>query len=178
MGVLYHQDNMTYKYFRYYFFISVDEQVDKYLITDDFNLFKINELQSIYFILDLLNIFDNLCMYKIGLQDSKLLFAIDDKENKRWRFRLDDIDRFIYIMDGASKKDSKCTKNGNLYENYEFLIKIIDELSKIIENQLILNLFKDLMEFAEGLRVSKHQFYVRMLIIKVEKWIDNNISNN
>lgn len=156
MGVIYHNDDMHNKSLRDYFFISVDEQFGKCLNTDDFNLFRNNELQSIYFILDLLNILDNLCSHKIRLLGSKIIFGVDDSNKKRWRFRLDDIEKFIYIKDDEPIHNPKHIKKGDVFENSEFLIEVIDGISKVLKIRSTLNFFKDLRRYAEGLELFKY----------------------
>lgn len=139
-------------------FLSVEEKMDDFLRTDNFEIFIENEDQVLWFFIDFLHILDRLDVYKIKLTTPALLFSVK-KDDKRWRFRIDDIGYFRYV-DNESK-----------YENHKFLINILDSINNIIKKQTIHNYINRLIKYANELINAEHPYYIEMLISKAEQEI-------
>lgn len=138
------------------FFLSVEEKMDDFFRTDNFEIFKENEDQVFWFILDFLHILDRLISCKIKLTSSTLLFAVK-KDNERWRFRVDDIGYFEYYIYESE------------YENHTFLINIFTLICSTIKNQSICEYINLLIEFANGIKDSELTYYIEMIITVVNQ---------
>lgn len=143
-----------------FIFLSVEEKMDLFFKTDNFDVFKNNEKQVLNFIIDFLHVLDTINMYMIKLLDTKMLFAVN-KSTTRWRFRVDDIYKFEYI------------KEYNSYENHSFLINTLNQICNTINNRTIFDYMKYLQRHAEDLKNAEHPYYIEILISQTEQKLNN-----
>lgn len=139
------------------YFLCVEEITSFYMTSDNIEAFKFNEMQIIYFLIDFLNILNALDIFKIKLMCPRILFAVDTKNEKKWRFRIDDIGSFIYV------------KNNGNYENFKYLMNIIDLILLIIKDKELIKIVKNLRNLAETQRDLKCPFYIEILISTLEE---------
>lgn len=147
-------------------FFSIEEGLDFYLSVMDkpqasikhLNIFKDNIFQVSYFLLDFLDLLKSLFMFKIKLR-SRLVFGVDISDNKRWKFRLDNIGYFSY------------SKNASLFENHKYLVAIIDEILLLLSGLTSVSIFKEFKRIEDELRNTDNQDY----IIILSKLIENNM---
>lgn len=145
----------TQSTYRHYF-LSVEEFLETYIRTSNFEYFKSNKDQIMYFILDFLHVLDQLKHHRIKLMNISILFAVV-KSQKRWRFRVNDIGQFCYV------------KKPNLFENHIFLITVLESLLLIDINKDEFDFIRDLAFEANMLRNEEYDYYIEILILKVEK---------
>lgn len=142
-----------------YVFISVNEKLGFCIYTDiqfEFFEFKLHEFQSLYFILEILHFLHSLNFYKIKLIDMSFTFSVDRSDNKKWGFRLKDIGSYCYV------------ENVNIYENYEFLVLVIDNLLPIIKDSNMLEFFCKFKAVLKKLKNSSDQKFIEALTKMLE----------
>lgn len=139
-------------------FLSVEEKMDDFFKTDNFEVFKDNETQVLWFILDLLFILDKLYLYKIKITCPTVLFAVK-KDGKRWQFRIDDIPYFEYTINETS------------YENHSIFVDILKTIYVTIEKKIICEYLKRLMGYAKELKDAEHPYYIKILISEIQQKI-------
>lgn len=140
-------------------FLSIEEKLSFYLITDDLSIFKKDPKQALYFVLEILTLLDLLCNYRIKLKTTRLIFAVDNADSTKWRYRLDDIGNFSYIQ------------SLDIYENCEYLFHIINLLSKLGEEHSTASFFKHLVIVSRNLLNSKNADLIKLLSIIIESHI-------
>lgn len=91
-------------------------------------------------------------MYKIKLSNPILLFAVETND-KRWRFRIDDVGCFEYVA------------NENSCEHHVFLKLICGN----IEDKSIRNCIHLLIKHAEQLKNEENPNYIKALISEIEQ---------
>lgn len=148
VGYICYTKNLTY--IEDHLFISVQECLDFSFSTDDLDEFKNNEVQSIYFIIDLLKLINTLNSYRIKLLDSKIIFSADKSFNE-WRFRVDDICGFHYV------------NPGELLDNSMIITKVVDRFLKILKRKSIFNFFQKFNNLCKEV-ISNDYFYIEILI--------------
>lgn len=137
-------------------FMSVEEKMDNFFITDNFEIFENDEDQALWFIHNFFNILDKLILYKIKVITPAVLFAVK-RDNKRWRFRINDIKGF------------ECVTNESPYENHNFLIVTLRYIYNTIKKQSIRDYIKHLMRHAEDLKSAKLHYYIEILISDIDQ---------
>lgn len=135
-----------------YYYLSVEENEIYYIKSDNLEIFKLNENQILFFVLDLLHVLNILNTHRIKLILSTILFAVDVKNSKRWRFRVDDVGDFFHL------------KSDNLDEIQVFLIEIINRLLILIENDILSKFLLSFKKLAKSIRNSSSQTYFSHLI--------------
>lgn len=138
-------------------FQSVEEITDLYFTTDNFEAFKFHEDQILYFIVVFLNVLDTLNIYNIKLMSPKILFAVDTKNEDKWRFRVNATGDFVYV------------KSGSAYENFNHLINVIDSILLVIRNKKLIKIVKSLERQSQTLKILNNPFYIEVLISPFEK---------
>lgn len=146
-----------------YMLISIEEESDFYFSVMEGQQASAKQLDKLmgnnfeisYFLLDFLDLLKSLFMFKIKLR-SRLIFGVDSSDNKRWRFRLDDIGYFSY------------SKNASLFDNYKYLAAIIDEVILLVSTLKSVEFFKEFKRVEEELRNTVNQDYFIILSKLIE----------
>lgn len=143
-----------------HFFLSVEEKAKTHINTNNFEYFETNEDQILYFIFDFLHVLDQLKIYNIRLLSQSILFAVVESQ-KRLKFRVDDIGLFNYV------------RKPNLCENHVFLMTVLENLFLVINERNTSDFVRDLIFAANELRNAEYDYYIEILILKVEKELNN-----
>lgn len=137
----------------FYISKSVDIDWDQDLI-----IFENDPFHALCFIQDYLMIFNNLRMCKLEILGNKIGFAIDVRNEERWRFRLDHIDGFIQH------------KHSNSFKSRRHVIDIIYALIRVIKDVALQNFLKDFSKLENKLMdLSDTEIYFKILSDNVEE---------
>lgn len=153
MGVSFSKDEFKYS------FLSVEENTGFYLAIYNLKVFKSNVIQVFYFILYVLDLLNLLYVYRIQLW-YKFTIAVDSNDDKKWRFRLDEIEMFNHH------------KNEDLFRNRGFLISIINKFIGLFTNQSLRTFFKNLKNVADKLESSKDKDFFAIMSNMVKYELD------
>lgn len=144
-----------------YLFLSVEEKPSFYLTPSPYylDIFRFDLVQALNFILYVLELHNSLGIYKTVLLPG-FSFAVDISDDKKWRFRLDNV------------VDFKCYKNENLFSCHGYLISIVDKLLSLYKARLILNFFKNFKRVADDLKNSNDKDYFSVLIAMIKNELE------
>lgn len=140
------------------FFISVEEVSDFFITTNNFGVLINDERQIFHFIYDFLNVLNSLHHIKIKLMSNNIVVAVNKSNNKRWRFRVDDIGEFFYC------------KHKTGFENNEVFVGVLSRAILLVRDEKLLEFFRQLRSLAEVLCSTKELKYITTLQIKVNKF--------
>lgn len=140
-----------------YVFLLVEESLSVYATTKDLGIFKSDVYRSFYFLLYVLDLMNTLYVYGIGIS-THFTFAVDTSNNKKWRFRVENIGMF------------NCHLDKNMYMNHGTLISIINGFLKLFEYQYqaLIKFFNNLIIVAEKLKKTNNKDYFAILTNMIE----------
>lgn len=136
-------------------FISVEQKMDFYITTSNFNILMNDEKQLFSFIFDFLNFLSVLKAYRINLISDNVIIGVNKADNRRWIYRIEEIGEFYYY-----KKEARSGNN-------KLFLDILSKSILLVKDQKLLEYFYSLRKFANQLNVIGEIRFSKKLLVSI-----------